>query len=129
MERYLFVGLKDLDISIFQSGDAFMEQDMDFFEIALNNEKELRTLFQLLRIPEAQEIHLEGSQDFSKVYDFTSSTIPVMNQEKFDQFYKKWIYESGRDNNTDEYGQLAFIKGRAKEWNNLGGLVVAKCLT
>ncbi len=126
MRHYLFTVMPEFELDLFESSDAFMEQDMDFYSVCLRGEEDLICLLELLRMAPKNVYNLEANRYFDKVYDLSGLKFPEMNEIKFDQLYKKWIYLTGRTSDMDEYGQLTFINGYAREWNNIGCVVVAQ---
>ena len=117
MNHYLFVSPDILDDSSFESIEALDNVCEDFYSVVLSNKQQLTMLLKLLGIEEHQEVALSGSEDFANLIDLSNYRIPELTKEEFDEFYDKWLVESGRESNMDEYGQLIFIHAQASVWN------------
>jgi len=119
MIRLLFVASQSSTELLFESMDSLMELSEGFFSVALSNEQERLALFQLLDIEGAKILDLPDHTEFLKMYDFSSSRLPVLSVDEFDELYGRWIKCTGRESNMDEYGQLTFVQGQAEHWNSL----------
>jgi len=118
MESFVFASNDKLKLSDYDSLVSFAEKcEEEFFEIVLNSDEELQVLFNLLGIDEPAEQDLSNSEDFYKLYDYSSYKLPEFNSEQFDEFYDAWLKRTGRESDMDEYGQLIFIQGQAANWN------------
>ena len=117
MKSCVFTSGASIELDNFDSLLSFDASYSDWFEVVLSDEKELKILLELLEIKNYKESPLSNSEDFYKIIDFSSSFFPEFDMETFDVFYDKWLYKSGRESDMDEYGQLVFIQGHAKEWN------------
>ena len=97
----------------------------NFQTVILNDENELKLLFQMMMLNEIVEENLK-SDEFSKYWDISSVKLPEFNKAQFDKFYETWIEKSGRKNTMDEYGNLIFLCGLSSKWNKLKYRLVVK---
>lgn len=87
------------------------------FGIALSNENEFEILMSLLGVTTIDRFDVKDNQDFHKLYDYSYSFLPTLDESSFDKFYASWLESTGRESTIDEYGQLIFLQGIAKSWN------------
>ncbi len=124
MKSFVFTSSNNVNVEHFDSLVTFDDQFHEWFEVVLANEKELFTLLDLLGISNIQSIELTDSEDFVKLYDYSSVELPELSEKLFDMLYEKWLAETGRESDMDEYGQLIFIRGKAKEWNKNSNRII-----
>ena len=117
MNHYLFVSPNILDESSLESIEALGSVCEDFYSVVLSNSQQLEMLLKLLGIEGYEQVVLSRSEDFESLIDLSGYKIPELSKDEFDEFYDKWLLESGRESNMDEYGQLVFIYGQASIWN------------
>lgn len=115
--HFLFASPNISDRSIFYSIEDWDNTCEGIFDIALSSIKELEILLSLLGINEFSMKNLPNNRYFSGVIDISQYKIPELNKTDFDQFYEVWLSKTGRESNMDEYGQLIFIQGEARKWN------------
>jgi hypothetical protein len=104
---------------------SFVNSFPDFQTIVLKTEEELNILLRLMGIEEIEPQELNNS-DFSKYWDCSNFKLPELDEKQFEQFYKNWLKLSNRENNMDEYGNLIFLQGLSKKWNELNYRIIAK---
>jgi hypothetical protein len=104
---------------------SFVNSFPDFQTIVLKTEEELNILLRLMGIEEIELQELNNS-DFSKYWDCSNFKLPELDEKQFEQFYKNWLKLSNRENNMDEYGNLIFLQGLSKKWNELNYRIIAK---
>lgn len=117
MQHYLFASPNTSNRRTLDSIESLDDACEDFFSVALSSKKELEILLELLGLERIDEESLPNSEDFSSVIDLSRLKLPEYNTEEFDQFYALWLSKTGRESGMDEYGQLTFIQGQAKKWN------------
>jgi hypothetical protein len=118
MMNFNFIASNRLELDDFKDIEKFVDSYPDFQTVFLKDEIELNLLLQLIGIEKIipQELN---ELEFSKYWDLSKFKFPEFNEEQFDQFYKKWLHKSCRDNNMDEYGNLIFLQGLSKQWNQM----------
>ncbi len=117
MRSYVFASTKFVEEKDFESLLSFADKCPEFFEVVLSKESELEVLFRLLGLEHVVQTELARSDDFEVLYDYSSQKLPEWTIEQFDDFYGKWLEQTGRESDMDEYGQLIFIQGHAANWN------------
>ena len=120
-----FIASNIFDRTNFTDVEKFVERYSDFQTVILNDENELKLLFEMMMLTEIVEENLK-SNEFSKCWDISSAKLPEFNNTQFDKFYEKWIEKSQRENNMDEYGNLIFLCGLSSKWNKLKYRLVVK---
>jgi hypothetical protein len=120
-----FIGSKRFEIENLNNIGKFVESYPDFQSIALNNEKELHLLLQLMGI-EGVEFQYLNNSTFPKYWNLSNFKLPEYNEKEFDQFYKNWLNLSQKENTMDEYGQLIFLSELSKKWNKLNHRIILK---
>ena len=126
MQNYLFVSPSSLDEKVFKSIESLEGACEECFSVSLSSQKEFQVLLNFLGIFDLIEENLLNSNDFSKKIDISNNRLPEFNQEEFNEFYDSWLLKTGRESSMDEYGQLVFILGKFKEWNQRLNKVVLK---
>jgi hypothetical protein len=116
--NFNFIASNEFALKDFSHIEKFIKAYPDFQTVTLKDENELKLLLKLMEIEELKDHELVNSQ-FSKYWDLSHFKLPEFNKEQFDQFYKRWIERSQRDNNMDEYGNLIFLVGLSPKWNKL----------
>lgn len=124
MQRYVFASPVTLDREAFNSVATLENVCNEFFDVSLSGARELELLFELLGVADVAEESLPDSEDFNSVIDLSTSKLPEFSTEEFDAFYGEWLARSGRESDMDEYGQLIFLQGYAKKWNENLHIVV-----
>ncbi len=124
MKSFVFTSSNNVNVEHFDSLVTFDDQFHEWFEVVLANEKELLTLLDLLGISNIQSIELTDSEDFVKLYDYSSAELPELSEQLFDMLYENWLAKTGRESDMDEYGQLIFILAKAKEWNKNSNRII-----
>jgi hypothetical protein len=124
MSSFVFAASDNIDAKDFGSLVTFDDKFEEWFEVVLANENELFTLFGLLGIDRIEGKNLNNSEDFEKLYDYSSYKLPEFSEQQFDGFYDEWLKHSGRESDMDEYGQLIFIQGHAAKWNKNANRIV-----
>ena len=119
MKHYIFTAFDTTRFLALPSVEELLESDEGCFSVALKDDDELKVLMGLLGVKELTQKQLTSNQDFSALFDYSSSQLPLLNKEDFDAFYDKWLLVSGRESTMDEYGQLVFLQGRAMDWNKV----------
>ncbi|MBU1391162.1 MAG: hypothetical protein KJ856_21385 [Gammaproteobacteria bacterium] len=117
MNHYVFASPDILEKCTFDSIEALDDVCEDFYSVVLSGSQQLELLLKLWGIEGYQKVELPESEDFESVIDISANKFPELSKDGFDDFYERWILESGRDSNMDEYGQLTFILGQANIWN------------
>ena len=125
MIHFNFIASNTFDLDDLNSIESFVNSFPDFQPVFLNNEGELKLLFELLEIDYSSIDYIENSE-FTKYWNISNSKLPEFNQAQFDLFYQKWIDKSSRNNNMDEYGSLLFLQGLSKTWNKLNHRFVVR---
>jgi len=120
-----FIAGNILDLGNFLDLGKFVETYPDFQTVTLNDENELKLLLELLGINEFYAHELMDSE-FSKYWDLSTSKLPELSEDQFDQFHRNWISKSQRENNMDEYGSLFFLQGLSSNWNKLDYRLIVK---
>jgi len=120
-----FLATDIFDLTNLTDTAKFIENYSDFQTVILNDENELKLLFQMMMLNEIVEENLK-SDEFSKYWDISSVKLPEFNKAQFDKFYKAWIEKSERKNTMDEYGNLIFLCGLSSKWNKLKYRLVVK---
>ncbi|UJB70427.1 hypothetical protein HRE53_04785 [Acaryochloris sp. 'Moss Beach'] len=115
--HFLFASPNTSDRSVFYSIEDWDNVCEGILDIALSSIKELEILLSLLGINDFVIENLPNSEYFSGLIDISQYKIPEFNETDFDQFYELWLSKTGRESNMDEYGQLIFIQGEARKWN------------
>ena len=118
MMHFNFIASNRFELDDFNDLEKFVDSYPDFQTVPLNNIYELHSLLQLLGIEKIAAQKLNGSE-FAKYWNLSDFKLPEYTEEQFDQFYRKWLKVSGRDNNMDEYGSLIFLQGLSPKWNKL----------
>lgn len=117
MNHYVFASPDILEKYTFDSIEALDGVCEDYYSVVLSSSQQLELLLKLLGIEGYQKVELPESKDFEGVIDISANKFPELSKDGFEEFYEKWLLESGRDNNMDEYGQLTSILGQANIWN------------
>jgi hypothetical protein len=125
MMNFNFIASNRLELDDFKDIEKFVDSYPDFQTVFLKDEFELNMLLQLIGIEKIIPQELNGSE-FSKYWDLSNFKLPEFNEEQFDQFHKKWLEESCRENNMDEYGNLIFLQGLSKQWNKMRHRLIVK---
>ncbi len=123
--NFNFIAGNTIDLNNFKDVEKFVDNYPDFQTVVLNDEKELSLLLELMGITNTTTKDLVSSE-FSKYWDLSTFKLPELNEKQFDIFYEKWIQNSKRNNNMDEYGNLIFLQGLSSKWNNLNYRLVVK---
>ena len=123
--NFNFIAGNILDLGNFLNIGKFVDTYPDFQTLTLNNENELKILLKLMGIDEFYDHEIIDSE-FSKYWDLSTSKLPELREDQFDQFYRNWISKSQRENNMDEYGNLIFLQGLSLEWNKLDYRLIVK---
>ena len=84
--------------------------------LLINNENELYLLLNSIGIKELDFTPIK-SKNFIKIWDLSNYKFPEYDEVQFEDFYRRWIEISGRENNMDEFGNLVFLKGLTEKWN------------
>ncbi len=116
--HFNFIAGDNFELNSLNDIEKFLETYPDFQTVVLANEDELNVLLELMGINEFLNHDLE-SKEFSKYWNLSDFRLPEFNDQQFEQFYKKWLTISRRDNNMDEYCSLIFLQGLSKKWNIL----------
>ena len=116
MNSYIFSFGHKFDIESFDNILTFADAYPDFFEVCLDNEIQFSMLMQVLELSIPEAICL-NSEEFDSVMDISNQWLPEFTEVEFDLFYSKWLEETGRDNNMDEYGQFIFLQGVSSKMN------------
>jgi len=125
MMNFNFIASNRLELDDFKDIEIFVDSYPNFQTVFLKDEFELNMLLQLIGIEKIIPQELNGSK-FSKYWDLSNFKLPEFNEEQFDQFHKKWLEESCRENNMDEYGNLIFLQGLSKQWNKMRHRLIVK---
>lgn len=123
--NFNFIAANTIDLNNFKDVEKFVDNYPDFQTVVLNDEKELSLLLELMGITNTTSRDLISSE-FSKYWDLSTFKLPELNEKQFDIFYEKWIQNSKRNNNMDEYGNLIFLQGLSAKWNKLNYRLVVK---
>ena len=95
----------------------FVDEVGEFQTLWLSNFEELDMLFSMLGF-DYEISPMEKQDSFIGLIDLSKNHYPEFDDNSFRKFYDSWIFNSHRDNTIDEYGQLLFLLGKAKSWNN-----------
>jgi hypothetical protein len=117
LRNYVFTAADRPILSVSASLSAIDEACVEYFQVALKGDDELKMLMKLLGVDHMTEIPLVSSEDFSAVFDFSATKLPQLSGEDFDKVYDEWLLRSGRQTSMDEYGQLIFLRGCGDSWN------------
>ncbi len=116
MKCFIFTAGGNFSESTFNCIDKFCEVFPESFAVSLDNEIQLNQLLNLIGLNKPVKKMLLDSK-FEYYYDFSTQKITEFSNEEFEKFYTKWLTETNRENSMDEYGQLIFILGQARSWN------------
>ena len=125
MLNFNFIAGNKFELDDFKDIEKFVDAFPDFQTVVLSNEGELNLLLQLFGIENARPHPLDKSI-FSKYWDISNAKLPEYNSAQFSQFYHKWLEISGRENHLDEYGNLIFLQGRSRVWNQYDFRLIVK---
>jgi hypothetical protein len=118
MRRYVFATSNTPSLSVPTSITDLVDGGYEWFSVCLDSDEQFHVLMNLLWLTHVTETQLTSNQDFSALYDYSSSQLPhYLSQNDFDVFFDEWLIKSGRQSSMDEYGQLIFLWGRAADWN------------
>lgn len=120
-----FIASNNFDLRSLESVEKFVDSYPDFQTVPLNNEDELKLLFELMGINEFIEHKLDNS-NFCKYWDLSFFKLPEFDTDQLDEFYRVWIQKSKRENTMNEYGSLLFLQGLTSKWNTLNYRLVVK---
>ena len=120
-----FIASNQLNFNNFDNMEKFVLAYPRFQTLILNSDDELEILFKLMGMDKvnSREIH---KTHFSKYWDLSSYKLPEYNKDEFDEFYQKWLKNSGRANTMDEYAGLVFLQELSAKWNKLNHRIVVK---
>ena len=88
--NFNFIAGNILDLGNFLDIGKFVDTYPDFQTLTLNNENELKILLKLMGIDEFYDHELIDSE-FSKYWNLSTSKLPELSKDQFDQFYRNWI--------------------------------------
>lgn len=125
MMNFNFIASNKFELTDFNDIEKFVDRFPDFQTVTLKDEKQLQQLLGLMGIENFQ-VEILNKAEFEKLWDLSDSKLPEYNEEQFDQFYREWLKISGRDNNMDEYGNLIFLQGLSRQWNQFNHKLIVK---
>jgi hypothetical protein len=125
MMNFNFIASNRLELDDFKDIEKFVNSYPDFQTVFLKDEFELNLLLQIIDIEKIIPQELNESE-FSKYWDLSNFKLPEYNEVQFEQFYKEWLEKSCRDNNMDEYGNLIFLQGLSRKWNQFNYRLIVK---
>ena len=114
--NFNFIASDNFTLDDLNSVERFVDAFPDFQNITLNNENELYLLLNSIGIKELDFTPIK-SKNFIKIWDLSNYKFPEYDEVQFEDFYRRWIEISGRENNMDEFGNLVFLKGLTEKWN------------
>lgn len=123
--EFNFIASNVFDLNSLKDIEKFVENYSDFQTIVLNDENELKLLFQTMGINEFIEEDFKGGE-FSKCWNISTVKLPEFDNAQLDKFYENWIEKSHRENSMDEYGSLIFLCGLSSEWNKLNYRLIVR---
>lgn len=123
--NFNFIAGDFFDLKDFKDIETFVDAYPDFQTVVLKNESELALLLKTMGIEIIKPQELK-ELEFSKYWDLSNFHLPEYDEEQFEVFYNKWLAKSGRDNNMDEFGNLIFLQGLSRNWNQLKHRIIVK---
>lgn len=125
-KHFIFASADVPGILASSSIDTLLNTTSEIFAVTLASDGELEVLMNLLGIKLPPSIPLPTNSDFSLLFDYSEKFLPALTAESFDHFYDEWLGSTGRAGNMDEYGQLLFLQGYARDWNTKASRFILK---
>lgn len=113
MNHYTFIAANQTDLDWLNNVAARAESSQS---IALNSPNELSILLNLFGSGVSIVPNLT-IENLRAVWS-ASTVLNQVSEDDFEQFYRLWIEESGRDNTMDEYGQLQQLNAFVPTFND-----------
>lgn len=118
MEHYNFIATNiRIELNNMKVED-FVDSFPDFQTVALNSDKQLEDLLELIGVKQIVQVKTTNSH-FTNYWDLSNYSLPELNEKEFDKLYNRWLDISKQESDMNKYGSLIFLWGKSKEWNEL----------